>query len=110
MGLFIGKQIGSMGAVWLTVKSGLARLPEGVTWMQLYGVSLLAGIGFTMSLFIGTLAFTTPEHAVAVRIGVLSGSLISALAGIFILRRALADAQAESKIPSQRSGKLAAAE
>jgi NhaA family Na+:H+ antiporter len=110
MGLFIGKQIGIMGAVWLTVKSGLARLPEGVTWMQLYGVSLLAGIGFTMSLFIGTLAFTTPEHAVAVRIGVLSGSLISALAGIFILRRALADAPAESKIPSQRSGKLAAAE
>lgn len=81
-GLFIGKQIGIMGFVWAGVKLGIARLPDGVTWMQIYGVSLLAGIGFTMSLFIGTLAFSDPEHAAAVRIGVLAGSLLSALAGL----------------------------
>ena len=98
-GLFFGKQIGIMGFVWLAVKLRIAELPAGVTWLQLYGVSLLAGIGFTMSLFIGTLAFTTPEQADAVRIGVLAGSLLSALAGVAVLRRALA-APVETTAPS----------
>ena len=89
LGLFIGKQIGIMGFVWAGVQLGLARLPEGVTWLQIYGASLLAGIGFTMSLFIGTLAFSDPEHASAVRIGVLTGSLLSAVLGAIVLRLAL---------------------
>lgn len=88
-GLFIGKQIGIMGFVWAAVKLGVARLPDGVTWMQIYGVSILAGIGFTMSLFVGTLAFSDPEHAAAVRIGVLAGSTLSAVFGYFILRSVL---------------------
>ncbi len=88
-GLFLGKQIGIMSFVWVGVKLGVARLPDGVTWPQIYGVALLAGIGFTMSLFIGTLAFSDPAHTAAVRIGVLAGSLASAIAGAFVLRRAL---------------------
>lgn len=89
LGLFLGKQIGIMGFVWAGVKLGIARLPDGVTWLQIYGVSMLAGIGFTMSLFIGTLAFSDPEHAAAVRIGVLTGSILSAIAGALVLRAAL---------------------
>lgn len=91
-GLFIGKQIGIMGFVWAAVKSGFCRLPDGVSWLQIYGVSMLAGIGFTMSLFIGTLAFSDPEHAAAVRIGVLSGSTLSAILGYIVLRYALSHA------------------
>lgn len=87
-GLFIGKQIGIVGATWAAVKLGIARIPEGVTWMQIYGVSIIAGIGFTMSLFIGTLAYTDPAHAAGVRIGVLAGSLASAVLGIIVLRLA----------------------
>lgn len=87
-GLFFGKQIGIMSFVWLSVKAGIARLPSGVTWGQIYGVSLLAGIGFTMSLFIGTLAFSDPANSAAVRLGVLSGSLVAGLSGYIVLRLA----------------------
>ena len=90
-GLFIGKQLGIVGFVWAGIRLGLARMPDGVTWLQIYGAALLAGIGFTMSLFIGTLAFTDPEHAAAVRIGVLTGSLMSGLLGYAVLRYALSD-------------------
>ena len=89
LGLFVGKQLGIMSFVWVAVRLGLARLPDGVTWLQIYGASLLAGIGFTMSLFIGTLAFSDPEQAAAVRIGVLTGSLLSAIAGAIVLKLAL---------------------
>jgi Na+:H+ antiporter, NhaA family len=89
LGLFVGKQLGIMAFVWVGVKLGIARLPDGVSWMQVYGVSLLAGIGFTMSLFIGTLAFSDPEHAAAVRIGVLAGSILSAIVGALVLKAAL---------------------
>lgn len=85
-GLFLGKQIGVLGASWLAVKSGLCAPPDGTGWLQIYGASLLCGIGFTMSLFIGGLAFSDVEHQAAVRLGVLAGSLISALAGYIILR------------------------
>ncbi len=85
-GLFVGKQLGIFGSIWLAVKLGVSRLPEGVGWLQIYGVSALAGIGFTMSLFIGTLAFSGPDHAVAVRLGVLAGSVMSALLGYAVLR------------------------
>jgi Na+:H+ antiporter, NhaA family len=88
LGLFIGKQIGIFAASWLAIKSGLCRMPEGATWTQLYAVAIIAGIGFTMSLFIGMLAFTDPAYAADVRVGVLSGSLLSAIAGYCLLRAA----------------------
>lgn len=88
LGLFAGKQIGIFGASWLAIKSGLCRMPEGANWAQIYAVSIIAGIGFTMSLFIGMLAFTDPAYAADVRIGVLSGSLLSAIIGYLVLRAA----------------------
>ncbi|MEM7779332.1 MAG: Na+/H+ antiporter NhaA [Pseudomonadota bacterium] len=94
LGLLIGKQIGIVGFAWLAVKAGLAQLPEGVGWAKIYGLSLLAGIGFTMSLFIGNLAFTEQAMIDAVKLGVLSGSLIAAIAGYFVIKAALPDAPA----------------
>ncbi len=85
-GLFFGKQIGILGFVRAAVWLGLCRLPTGVTWLQLYGVSLLAGIGFTMSLFIGTLAFEDPAFATDVRLGVLGGSTCAGVLGYLVLR------------------------
>ena len=85
-GLFFGKQIGVLGFAWLGNRFGLCSLPKDVTWPQIYGVALLAGIGFTMSLFIGTLAFSDPENAKAVRLGVLSGSTLSGILGYAVLR------------------------
>ncbi len=85
LGLFIGKQLGVLGFSWITITFGFAQLPEKATWWSLYGVSILCGIGFTMSLFIGSLAFTEADYMNQVRLGVLLGSLISALAGYFIL-------------------------
>jgi Na+:H+ antiporter, NhaA family len=85
-GLFLGKQIGIFGTVWLATKSGLARPPAGARWAQIYGVALLAGIGFTMSLFIGTLAYDDPTYGNATRFGVLGGSLLSGLVGYGLLR------------------------
>ncbi|MEM8744286.1 MAG: Na+/H+ antiporter NhaA, partial [Pseudomonadota bacterium] len=96
-GLFLGKQIGIMSFVWVSVKAGFARLPRGVTWMQIYGVSLLAGIGFTMSLFIGTLAFADPQHSAAVRLGVLSGSFLSGVLGYLILRISTRGSEQEAR-------------
>jgi len=88
LGLFLGKQAGVFGAMRGAVALGLAEKPEGAGWAQLYGVGLLAGIGFTMSLFIGGLAFTDPVLVEEVKIGVLAGSLLSALAGYAVLRLA----------------------
>jgi NhaA family Na+:H+ antiporter len=82
---------------------GLAKLPDGATWIQLYGVAVLGGIGFTMSLFIGTLAFAGPEQGAAVRLGVLAGSIASALFGYFILRMALSDAATQAGRRRRRS-------
>jgi NhaA family Na+:H+ antiporter len=85
-GLFVGKQVGIFGSIWLAVRLGIASRPGGASWTQIYGVALLCGIGFTMSLFIGNLAFAD-EHAVdAVKIGVLAGSIVSAVAGFAVLR------------------------
>mgnify|MGYP000889986391 CR=1 FL=1 len=89
LGLFLGKQLGVFGASWLAVKSGIASLPEGANWRHVYGVALLCGIGFTMSLFIGSLAF---EQSGATgtgfqdRLGILVGSLLSAIGGVVVLR------------------------
>ena len=88
LGLFAGKQIGVFGAMWLTVKAGLGSKPAGATWLQIYGVSVLCGIGFTMSLFIGLLAFAGGEGQNATKIGVLAGSIASAVLGWLVLRLA----------------------
>jgi NhaA family Na+:H+ antiporter len=84
-GLFVGKQIGIFGAIWAMVRLGLAQRPSGATWLQVYGVALLCGIGFTMSLFIGGLAFRDSLET-EVKIGVLAGSILSAIAGYLVLR------------------------
>ncbi|UVO51090.1 Na+/H+ antiporter NhaA [Sphingomonas sp. SUN019] len=85
-GLFVGKQIGIFGGIWGAVRLGIARKPHNVTWLQLYGMALVAGIGFTMSLFIGGLAFPGDAALVEqVKIGVLVGSLVSAIGGFVIL-------------------------
>ena len=89
LGLVFGKQLGIFGAIWLTVRMGWANRPRGSTWLQIWGLSMLCGIGFTMSLFIGALAF--PGDALLIeeaKIGVLAGSLVSALGGFLILRLA----------------------
>lgn len=87
LGLFLGKQLGIFGGIWLAIKAGVAPCPEHAEWRQIYGASLLCGIGFTMSLFIGALAF--PGNAALIdqaKVGILSGSLLSALAGYLVLR------------------------
>ena len=87
LGLFLGKQIGVFGAVWIAVRMRWADRPEGASMTQIYGVALISGIGFTMSLFIGLLAFPSSAQAQdAVKIGVLAGSLLSAMAGALVLR------------------------
>lgn len=91
LGLFLGKQIGVFGMVLLARLFRIAKLPEGTNWGQIYGVAILCGIGFTMSLFIGTLAF---EHGnfdllSGVKLGVLVGSVLSAAAGLLVLHFAL---------------------
>ncbi|MBH5321118.1 Na+/H+ antiporter NhaA [Aurantiacibacter sediminis] len=97
LGLLIGKQIGIVGFAWAAVKSGIATLPENVGWKQVHAVSLLAAIGFTMSLFIGNLAFEDPAQIDAVKIGVLSGSLIAAITGFLLLKATLPKAPADEE-------------
>ncbi|MCB1650731.1 MAG: Na+/H+ antiporter NhaA [Alphaproteobacteria bacterium] len=87
-GLSIGKQLGIFSMLVLAIKTGLSPMPRGVTWLQLYAVSVLCGIGFTMSLFIGSLAFEDEAMQVYIRLGVLLASLISAGIGYLILKYA----------------------
>ena len=90
LGLFLGKQLGVFGFSWLAIKAGLAQLPRGVDWRSLYGVSVLTGVGFTMSLFIGSLAFEYVDSSgFDERIGIVAGSLLSAVLGYSLLRRFL---------------------
>ena len=88
LGLFLGKQVGVFGAAWLASALRIGARPTGATWMQVYGVSLLCGVGFTMSLFIGVLAFPgavdSPEQ-IEVKLGVIGGSILSAVAAAFVL-------------------------
>ena len=102
-GLVIGKQIGVFGFMFLATKVGLVQKPEGVSWMQLYGLACLTGIGFTMSLFIGNLAFVDPAQIETVKLGVISGSLVSGVLGYCLLRFApkqgtIAPSTAEPKL------------
>lgn len=95
LGLFLGKQLGIFGTVWIAVRLGFAKRPRGATWLQIYGVAMIAGIGFTMSLFIGGLAFPGNEALIdEVKLGVLAGSILSAVGGFLILRFAPARARA----------------
>lgn len=90
-GLFIGKPLGVMTITWLGTFSGLCRLPQGVTWKSYFGMALLTGVGFTMSLFIGTLAFNDFTNQKAVRLGVLCGSALAGLLGYLMLRLSCPD-------------------
>src|SRR5262249_9704184 len=92
-GLFFGKQIGIFAGAASLIALGIARLPSGATWRQLYCVGVVGGIGFTMSLFIGTLAFEGDHHLPLVRLGVLAGSLLSAAFGYALLHFSKAASQ-----------------
>jgi NhaA family Na+:H+ antiporter len=89
LGLVFGKQVGVFLFSWLAVRAGWAVLPDGVTWAQIYGVSCLAGIGFTMSLFISDLAFSDALLVSEAKIGILAASLIAGVWGMFVLWRVL---------------------
>ena len=89
LGLFVGKQLGIFGIVYGAVRVGISTRPRGATWLQIYGLSILCGIGFTMSLFIGMLAFPGQDALIEdAKIGILLGSLLSAVTGYAILRLA----------------------
>ena len=86
LGLFVGKQVGVMVVSFIAVKFGVAQMPDKSSWLSLYGVSILTGVGFTMSLFVGNLAFAENiQYIDGVKIGVLAGSLLSTVFGYFIL-------------------------
>jgi len=91
LGLFVGKQLGVFGFAKLAVKFGLAKLPDDLNWTSIWGTSILCGIGFTMSLFISTLAFdpSAVDKAISARLGILVGSVISAIVGYLILHKSL---------------------
>lgn len=95
LGLFLGKQVGVFAGTWIVVRSGAATLPQGLRWAHIYGAALLAGIGFTMALFIASLAFgiDSPLYGQA-KVAILAGSLVSALAGVAVLAGAARSAEA----------------
>lgn len=86
IGLFVGKQLGIFGATWLAVRLGIAALPASTNWRHIYGIALVAGIGFTMSLFISGLAFADPEAFRNARLSVIVGSILSAVAAVAVFR------------------------
>ncbi|MDX8383225.1 MAG: Na+/H+ antiporter NhaA, partial [Ghiorsea sp.] len=91
LGLFLGKQIGIFGFCWVVIKLNLTRLPTGMSWWSLYGTAILCGIGFTMSLFIGSLAFEESGENLLFdeRLGIIIGSLASGILGYLVLRASL---------------------
>src|SRR3546814_12442977 len=109
--LFLGKQIGIFGSVWLSVRLGIAGRLRGATWLQVYGVALLCGIGFTMSLFIGGLAFPgAPLLVEEAKIALLMGSLFASLTGFAIVRLASLPQQPDAVEPAAYSAIRAAAD
>lgn len=101
----MGKPVGIFGASWIAIRLGVARLPEDVRWVELFGVAVLGGVGFTMSLFIASLAF---EHGVEGqlaldRLGIITGSLLAALCGFSLLRYAVSGRPVPSDADSRVS-------
>ncbi len=90
-GLFIGKQLGVMLACWLIFKLGVSKMPNGMNFQQIYGAALLCGVGFTMSLFIGGLAFAGGDYVFDERLGIIMGSIVSGVAGYIMLKVTLKD-------------------
>lgn len=110
MGLFVGKQVGIFSATYLVIKSGLAKMPAGCNWLSIWGLSCLAGIGFTMSLFIGTLAFIDyPLYLTEAKMGILIGSLMSALFGLFLMNLALPKVAEDVAVPTPATKSVPAA-
>jgi len=97
VGLFVGKQLGITAFSWLAIKSGRAVLPEGVTWAQLWGAGCLAGVGFTMSLFVTELAFNDPSIIGSAKVGILAASLLSGIVGYIVLNKALPKTEKDLK-------------
>ncbi|SDK01967.1 Na+/H+ antiporter NhaA [Microbulbifer yueqingensis] len=95
VGLFVGNQVGIFSMCWLGIRLGLTELPRGMSWLALYGIAIICGIGFTMSLFIGSLAFeeTGVDRFFDERVGILAGSLLSGVVGYLVLRHALGRSQ-----------------
>jgi NhaA family Na+:H+ antiporter len=91
LGLFVGKQVGIFGLCWLSIKLKLTQLPAQMNWWNLYGVAVLCGIGFTMSLFVGSLAFeeTGVNLLFDERLGIIAGSLLSGIVGFVVLHKSL---------------------
>ena len=107
-GLFIGKQIGVLAFSWVAVRAGIAYLPNGLNWLHIYGLSLLCGVGFTMSLFIGSLAFeeTGVNLLFDERLGIIVGSLLSAAGAYLVLRYSLPYQPASEKIADRPGAEL----
>ena len=99
VGLFFGKQIGVFGFAWVSIKLGLARIPAGVNWGQMYGASILCGVGFTMSLFVGSLAFEESGlgYSRPDRLGIIVGSLAAGIFGFVVLKLATKSAATDDK-------------
>jgi NhaA family Na+:H+ antiporter len=87
LGLLLGKPLGLIGATWLAVRFGIATMPTGATWWHVLGIGVLAGIGFTMSLFIASLAFTSVSYLAVAKLAILGTSLVAGLLGMFVLGR-----------------------
>ena len=102
LGLVVGKVIGIMGFCWMGVKMGLATLPDNSNWTHLLGLSLLGGIGFTMSLFISSLAFQDIVLLNQAKLGILIGSTVAGISGYLVLRYSLAPVSLEEKIMEQQ--------
>lgn len=105
LGLLLGKQVGVFGLVFLMVKMGIARLPAGANYLHIYGIACLAGVGFTMSLFIGGLSFSDPSLMNQVRLGVLSGSILSGAIGYIALMIASSRSQDSQAAADQKAAK-----
>ena len=103
LGLTLGKPIGIMGACWLVVRTGIGTLPLGVTWRHMLGTGVLAGIGFTMSLFIASLAFTDPDVLATAKLSILLASLIAGSAGLLMLYRVPNELQGRAETAKARS-------
>jgi NhaA family Na+:H+ antiporter len=104
LGLFLGKQIGIFGTLWLIIRLGIAPRPAMISWSHLYAMSVLCGIGFTMSLFIGGLAYAdAPDLLDATKVGVIGGSILSATIGTILMRRATNQQGADAPVTVRHS-------